>query len=84
MRKSRGVAAFGGSVHHCSEIIQHKVLSHAHANSLAKEFSEILTFEYFGHFKTGCKVFFYADSGSSRVAQGKNATLRSYRPKTAF
>ena len=32
--------------------------------SLAKEFSKILTFEYFGYLKLGFNVFFDADSES--------------------
>ena len=35
--------------------------------SLAKEFSKILIFEYFGHLKTGFSVFFDADSESPRM-----------------
>ena len=35
--------------------------------SLAKEFSEILTFEFFGYMKTGFDVFFDADSESPRM-----------------
>ena len=35
--------------------------------SLAKEFSEILIFEYFGYSKIGYDVFFYADSESPRM-----------------
>ena len=35
--------------------------------SLAKEFSEILNFEYFGHLKIGIDVFLDADSESLRM-----------------
>ena len=35
--------------------------------SLAKEFSEILTFEYFGYLKMGYDVFFDVDSESPRM-----------------
>ena len=35
--------------------------------SLAKEFSKILIFEYFGYLKTDFDVFFDADSESPRV-----------------
>ena len=35
--------------------------------SLAKEFSEILIFEYFGYLKIGFDVFFDADSESPRM-----------------
>ena len=35
--------------------------------SLAKEFSEILIFEYFGYLKFGFNVFFDADSESPRM-----------------
>ena len=35
--------------------------------SLAKEFSKILIFEYFGHLKIGLDVFFDADFESSRM-----------------
>ena len=36
-------------------------------NSLAKEFSKILTFEYFRYFGIGLDVFFDADSESPRM-----------------
>ena len=35
--------------------------------SLAKEFSKILIFEYFGYLKIGFNVFFDADSKSPRM-----------------
>ena len=35
--------------------------------SLAKEFSKILIFEYFGYLKVGFDVFFDADSESPRM-----------------
>ena len=35
--------------------------------SLAKEFSEILIFEYFGYLRIGFYVFFDADSESPRM-----------------
>ena len=34
--------------------------------------------------RMGSDVFFDADSESPHMTQGKNATLRSYRPKTVF
>ena len=45
-----------------------------------------LKIEYFGILKAGSYVFFDADSESPHMTygRGKNATLRSYRRKTAF
>ena len=56
----------------------------AHTKSLAKEFSEILTFEYFGYLKIGFDVFFNINSESPYMTWGKNATLKSYGQKTNF
>ena len=52
--------------------------------SLAKEFSKILIFEYFGYLRIGIDVFFDADSESPRMTWGKNATLRRYGRKIYF
>ena len=45
------------------------VAANANTNtkSLAKEFSEILIFEYFGYLRIGFDVFFDADSESPRM-----------------
>ena len=43
------------------------LLKSTNTKSLAKEFSKILIFEYFGHLKTGFDVFFDADSESPRM-----------------
>jgi hypothetical protein len=48
------------------------------------EFSGILTFEYSGCLKRSIDVFYDADSKSSHMRQGKNATLRSDRQKNIF
>ena len=48
--------------------------------SLAKEFSKILIFGYFGYLKMGFDVFLtlICDSESPRMTLGINATLRSF------
>ena len=62
------------------------VIYYANTKSLAKEFLEILVFEYRvgGQLKICNDVFFDADSGSPRMMLSKHATLRSYERKTAF
>ena len=52
--------------------------------SLAKEFSEILIFEYFGYFKIGFDVFLTLIPNHPRMTSGKNANLRSNGRKTHF
>ena len=42
-------------------------LGPTNTKSLAKEFSKILIFEYFGYLKMGFDVFFDADSESPRM-----------------
>ena len=43
------------------------VLNVTNTKSLAKEFSKILIFDYFGYLKIGFDVFFDADSESPRM-----------------
>ena len=43
------------------------LINYTNTKSLAKEFSKILIFEYFGYLKIGFDVFFDADSESPRM-----------------
>ena len=47
--------------------VQPNLTQFANTKSLAKEFSKILIFEYFGYMKIGFDVFFDADSESPRM-----------------